>query len=342
MNNTRVIVTKFGGPDVLEIIEEAMPQPSEGEVRIKVIAAGIALADGMRREGVYPGTPTPPFTPGYDYVGVIEAVGQGVSRAWIGQRVTALMNGIGGYTRYICSSTTELVILPQDADPYEALSLVLNYVTAYQMLRRLARIEWNDSILIHGAAGGVGSALLDLGKLYKLSMFGTASASKHGHLIKYGAVPIDYKNEDFVARIRCLCPDGIRAVFDPIGGENWKRSYQVLNANGTFVGYGFTTILSTDAKEADQSTPLKDWQQLAINKKTPLGHTAHLYSITSLKETKPEWYREDLTQLLDLLVQGQIKPVVAKRFSLQDVRSAHEFLMQSSGVGKIILDCNDQ
>jgi NADPH:quinone reductase-like Zn-dependent oxidoreductase len=293
----------------------------------------------MRREGVYPGTPAPPFTPGYDIVGEIDAVGEGVRDAWIGRKVIALTNGIGGYTRYICLPESELVQLPERVSPDEAVSLALNYVTAYQMLHRYAKVSQGQSVLIHGAAGGVGTALLELGRLAGLRMYATASAAKHHVLAQFGAVAIDYRTKDFVACIMRHEPEGVHAVFDPIGGANWQRSFLTLRKGGTFVGYGFTSILSDVASDENKKSLLADWRTLSETKKTPDGNDAFIYSLTTLKRNEPAWYKEDLSKLLKWLAERKIRPIVAQTFPLQDASRAHEYLNSSAAIGKIVLDC---
>jgi NADPH:quinone reductase-like Zn-dependent oxidoreductase len=340
MQNTKVLVTKYGGPEVLEVIEDLMPEPAQGEVRIKIFVAGVALADTMRREGVYPGTPAAPFTPGYDLVGVIEALGKDVPPGWMGRKVAALLDGIGGYAQYICLPLEELVVVPPHVDSSSAVCLILNYVTAFQMLHRIAKVKAGDRILIHGSAGGVGSALLELGKLANLSMFGTASAHKHEHLYSHNAIPIDYKSEDFVERVLRAFPEGIEAVFDPIGGENWLRSYETLNTEGIFVGYGFTSILSDNKNNDNQQSLLTAWKTLAEAQKTPQGNKAVLYSLTTLKQLNLNQFKSDLSLLFEHLAEKRIKPIVAKSFPLKEVKKAHDYIMNSAVIGKIILICN--
>jgi len=340
MHNHRIVVSRYGGPGVLRLAEEPMPKPAAGEARIRVFRAGVALADAMRREGVYPGTPEPPFTPGYDIVGEVDAVGEGAPDAWIGRKVVALTNGIGGYTRYICLPWDELVDLPEGVNPDEAVSLALNYVTAWQMLHRFAKVRPGQSILIHGAAGGVGTALLELGKLAGLRMYGTASAAKRHILERFGAVAIDYRTEDFAARLLSEEPEGVHVVFDPIGGENWRRSFRTLRKDGVFVGYGFTSILSDVDSDGHRQSLLEDWRALSETRKTPGGQDAHIYSLTTLKRNEPAWYREDLTELLKLLAEGRIKPIVAAAFPLREAGRAHEYLGGAAAVGKIVLQCD--
>jgi NADPH2:quinone reductase len=200
MKNTRIVITALGSPSVLKPIQEDLPQPGAGEVGIKILATGVAFADVLMRYGLYPNTPPLPFTPGYDVVGVIEKLGDGVSGFTVGQTVAALTKW-GGYSQFINLPVSELTSVPAGLDPAEAVSLVLNYVTAWQMLHRLAQLQPGQSVLIHGAAGGVGTAALELGRLAGLVTYGTASRAKHDLVIGLGGKPIDYKNEDFVSRV---------------------------------------------------------------------------------------------------------------------------------------------
>src|SRR5215467_2785562 len=172
--HTRIIVTHYGGPDALRVVEQQFFEPKTGEVRVKVLAAGVSLPDLMAREGIHPETPSVPFTPGWDLVGVVDRLGSGVSGFDPGQTVAAMPIS-GAYSEFVCLPRRELIPVPSGLDPAEAVSLVLNYITAYQMLHRSARVRAGQSILIHGAAGGVGTALLQLGHLASLEMYGTCS-----------------------------------------------------------------------------------------------------------------------------------------------------------------------
>src|SRR4051794_17878497 len=197
MKHTRVIVTRYGGPDELRLIEEKCPEPRRGEVRVKVLAAGVSLPDVMMREGIHPETPRLPFTPGWDLVGVVDRLGDGVSGIEPGQTVAALPIS-GAYAEFVCLPKRELVPVPSGLDAAEAVSLVLNYVTAYQMLHRSAKVRTGQCVLIHGAAGGVGTALLQLGRLAGLELYGTCSAAGTSAVSDLGDIPIDYRQLDFV------------------------------------------------------------------------------------------------------------------------------------------------
>ena len=226
-----MVIARQGGPEVLQWLEDDLPAPAPGEVRVKILASGVAYADLLMRRGLYPGTPPFPFTPGYDIVGDIEASGPDVTGFQVGQRVAALTM-TGGYGRFTNVLASHLVAVPDGLDPAEAVSLVLNYVTAYQMIHRVAQLREREKLLVHSAAGGVGTAALQLGKVVGLVMFGTASKPKHPLLTGLGATPIDYRSENFVERIRQLAPDGLDGVFDPIGGKSWWHSYRCLRRGG--------------------------------------------------------------------------------------------------------------
>ncbi|HEX9157979.1 MAG TPA: alcohol dehydrogenase catalytic domain-containing protein, partial [Syntrophales bacterium] len=175
MRHTRIIVTHYGGPDALQVVEEECPEPKDGEVRVRVLAAGVSLPDIMAREGVHPETPRLPFTPGWDLVGVVDRLGDGISGIEPGQ-IVAAMPIHGAYSEFVCLPQRELIPVPPGLDAAEAVSLGLNYVTAYQMMHRSAKVRPGQRVLIHGAAGGVGTALLQLGRLAGLEMYGTCSS----------------------------------------------------------------------------------------------------------------------------------------------------------------------
>ncbi|AKG34179.1 medium chain dehydrogenase/reductase family protein [Paenibacillus durus] len=333
MFNSRVIVTAYGGPEVLKVVQEPLRIPDRDEVRVKVQSSGVALADIMRREGKFPNPPTPPFTPGYDAVGVIDELGEDVQQFRKGDKVAVFYNGTGGYAAYVYAKNDELVAVPPQVDSSLAVAAVLNYVTAYQMLHRIAKVSEGESVLIHGASGGTGTALLELGRLAKLKMYGTASLMKHSTVAGYGAEPIDYRNEDFVDFLGLHAPEGIDAVFDPIGGENYERSLRTLSRNGRFVSYGYTSVL----QEQDSGNWEKEWSHLAATQTTEQGHPMHLYSITLLKKEQPDWFREDASAVLSLLEGGLIHPLVSHRIPLQEAAKAQELLERSLAVGKVVL-----
>src|SRR5262247_2333888 len=242
VKHARIIVTRYGGPDALQVLEEERPEPNAGEVRVRVLAAGVALPDVMAREGIHPETPPVPFTPGWDLVGVVDRLGDGVSGLEPGRAVAALPIH-GAYAEFVCLPQDELVPVPRGLDAGEVVSLGLNYVTAYQMLHRSAKIKASQRVLIHGAAGGVGTALLQLGRLAGLEMYGTCSSRSAPAVSDLGGIPIDYRDQDFVEEIHRLTSEGVDVVFDGIGGAHIWRSRKALRPGGRVVAYGLTSSL---------------------------------------------------------------------------------------------------
>ena len=345
MRHIRIVVTHYGGPDALQVVEEAYPHPKAGEVRVRVLAAGVSLPDIMAREGIHPETPPVPFTPGWDLVGVVERLGDGVSRIELGQTVAA-MPIHGAYAEFVCLPQRELVPVPPGLDAAEAVSLILNYITAYQMLHRSARVEPGQRVLIHGAAGGVGTALLQLGRLAGLEMYGTCSSRGAAAVSELGGVPIDYQHQDFVKEIRRLTGEGVDAVFDPIGGAHLWQSRKALRRGGKVVGYGLITSLRGEGLSSGRPGRRQRFRGTAIfglyiagGWLLPGRKRVVPYSIQTLKRLKPAMFRQDLITLLDLLQQQKIKPIIAERFPLAEARKAHELLGKGGVIGKIVLMC---
>jgi NADPH2:quinone reductase len=343
VRNTRIIVTHYGGPDALQVVEEECPKPGAGEVRVRVLAAGVALPDILAREGVHPETPRVPFTPGWDLVGVVDRLGEGVTGIEPDQ-IIAAMPISGAYAEFVCLPQRELVPVPPGLDAAEAVCLVLNYITAYQMLHRSAKVKAGQRVLIHGAAGGVGSALLQLGRLAGLEMYGTCSSRGAQAVRDLGGIPIDYQDQDFVKEIQRLTSEGVDAVFDGIGGSNLWRSREALRSGGTVVVYGFTAKLRGGRMASGHSGSRHRFREAAIlglyiarNWFLPGRKRMVAYSIQTLKRLKPAWFRQDLIALLELLQQQKIKPIIAQRFPLTQARQAHELLGKGGVTGKIVL-----
>jgi NADPH:quinone reductase len=329
--NARIVITGVGGPEVMKYVEDDIPAPAPGQVRVKVFAAGVAFADILIRRGLYPDQPPFPATPGYDIVGDVDALGAGVTDFSIGQRVAA-MTMIGGYSRFAIVPAAHLVAVPEGLDPAEAVSLVLNYVTAYQILHRIAHLSAGQRLLVHGAAGGVGTAALQLGRIADLMMFGTASKSKHDLLRSLGATPIDYRTEHFAERIRQLAPEGLDCVLDPIGGTQWWTSYGCLRRGGTLVCYGAQVMLEKGKMAAGLGFAL-----VALMKILPDGKKVAWYNAKTLRNQHPEWFREDLAKLFELLKARSVMPMIAARFSLREAARANEMLEKAQVTGKIVL-----
>src|SRR5690554_2286272 len=333
MRYRRVVVTRFGGPESLQVIEEAsLPEPGPGEVRIRVLVAGVAFTDVWIRNGTYPDLKVKrEFGPGYDMVGAVDGLGEGVTHREVGQRVAGL-TVIGACSEYLCVPATGLTVVPAGLDTAEAVCVVLPYVTAYQMLHRMAEVKPGQRILIHGAGGAVGTAMLQLGKLLGLEMYGTASGPRHELVRRLGATPIDYRSEDFVKRVLSLAGTGVDAAFDPIGGDNFRKSFNVLRKGGKLVAYGFYNA----ALGNGGSIPL-DFMRLQLWNYWPNGRSAAFYSIGALQQKHPDWFSTDLANLFELLARKAIQPIIAARLPLDDVRCAHELVEQSKVRGRIVL-----
>ena len=340
MRHTRILITDCGGPDALRLVEEECPEPKDGEVRVRVLAAGVSLPDVLMREGVHPETPPLPFTPGWDLVGVVDRLGGGISGIEPGQIVAALPIS-GAYAEFVCLPQRELVPVPSGLDPGEAVSLVLNYVTAYQMLHRSAHVRPGQRALIHGAAGGVGSALLQLGCLAELEMYGTCSLRGAPTVSDLGGIPIDYQNLDFVKEIRRLASEGVDVVFDGIGGTHMWRSRKALRPGGKVVAYGLTSSLRGGRLASGRRHRYHGIAIFALyiagGLLLPGRKRVVPYSIQWLKRLKPSLFRQDLIALFDLLQQQKIKPLIAQRFPLAEAREAHELLGKGGVTGKIVL-----
>src|SRR5213596_2387726 len=245
----RVVVDHFGGPEVLRVAEDDVPQPGQGEVRVRVLAAGVSFTDAQLRAGTYLGVPKPPFTPGYDLVGVVEELGPGCTRLRAGDRIASLTVW-GADAERVCVLEANTVEVPADLDPAEVVSLVLTYMTAYQLLHRTAKVKRGETVLVHGAAGRVGTAVLELGAVAGLRLYGTCSARDMAAVERLGAVAIDYRNTDFLARVRELTGgEGVDVALDSLGGPISLRSFRALRPGGRLVVFGRYSTLSHGHKD---------------------------------------------------------------------------------------------
>jgi NADPH2:quinone reductase len=297
----------------------------------------------MMREGIHPETPRVPFTPGWDLIGVVDRLGAGIYGVETGQIVAALPIS-GAYAEFVCLPQRELVPVPPGLDAGEAVSLVLNYVTAYQMLHRSAKVKPGQRVLIHGASGGVGSALLQLGHLSGLEMYGTCSPRGAATVSDLGGIPIDYQHLDFVKEIRRLTGEGVQVVFDGIGGSHIWRSRKALCPGGKVIAYGLTGSLRGGRLASGRSGGRHRFRPIAIfglyiagGWLLPSRKRVVPYSIQWLKRLRPAWFRQDLIALFGLLQQRKIKPLVAQRFPLAEARNAQELLGNGGVTGKIVL-----
>ena len=323
---------------MLQVVEEALPVPRHGEVRVRVLAAGVSGFDLIYRRWPHlPGSPDLPFTLGEDIVGVIDCLGEGVGGMEEGQLVAAATwaGGIGGgYAEYVSLPVSELVPVPAGVDPAEAVCVVVNYLTAHLHLHQYGQVQPSERLLVHGAAGGVGTALLELGRLAGLEMYGTAGRDDHDLVTALGATPIDYQRDDFVERIRLLTNDGVDVVVDPVGGAKhlWD-SYRCLRRGGRLVWLGSAATETQGLRTGPLSMAMVYLLKLVPDRKrVPACATTDKYA-----QKHPGWYRTTLRDLLDSVANGDLAPVVAERVPLHEASRAHQLLEGGHHNGKIVL-----
>jgi NADPH2:quinone reductase len=332
-NFKAILLTAKGGPEVLQQVEQPLRPPAKGEVRVRTRACGLGFTDVIMRRGYYPFAPPIPFVPGYEVLGEVDAIGEGVVGLAVGQRVAAL-TVFGGYAEYVYREAEHWVPVPDGLDDAEAVSLVLNYVTAYQMLHRSARVEKGQQALVTGAAGGVGTALLQLARVAGVSCIGAASAPKHDVVRAFGATPIDYRATPIDEATLALAPGGVDAAFDGIGGANISRCIRAVKPGGIVVAYGFTGAAGGGlaANLGTMSGMLSLFAGSRLR-----GRRGDFYGITVLYRKDPGPFREDLPRLFELLRRREIAPLIVDRIGLDAVPRAHERLEAGRVEGKIVV-----
>lgn len=326
----RVVLEAFGGPEGFRTLECDLPEPGPGQLRVRVLAASVQYTDVIIRKGQYTDLKEkPPFTPGYDVVGEVDAVGPGVDEGWIGKRVADLTM-VGSYATHRLLRADRVTEVPDGVDPAQAATLVLSWMTAYQLLHRHAEVEPGQSALIVGAAGAVGRPLLHLGRDAGLEMYGSASAKDADLVASFGATPIDYRHED-VAEVLA---DGVDVVFDGIAEDGFRKSWSVVKKGGFLSAYGLSTAVDQDASFW---TTARYFLRPFLWNALPNGKGAGFYSITSLRKKRPDWFREDLATLFEMLAAGSIEPRVQERIRLEDVAEAHRQIERGGLTGKLII-----
>jgi NADPH2:quinone reductase len=345
MTNTWVEITGKGDASVVRVVKDsASLQPKAGEVLIRVEATSAVFTDMLIRQGQYPPINAKPgLVLGYDFVGRVVQLGSGVTNLSIGDRVADLTQ-VGGNAEYICRSAQNLVPVPEDLKAAEAETLILSYMTAYQMLTRRARVQIGQRVLIQGATGAVGMALLQLGQDLGLSMVGTASAAHLDTIRQYGAIAIDYQSPDFKAQLSQVGGNGYDAIFDGAGSLSPADSLELLKTGGSLVVYGFTSLVRQQkqasgvfGKLPGAVTFASRMAQTWLLGVLPNGKTVHFYSIADDRKQHPDWFRADGKQLFELLQAGRIKPVISHQFLLEDAAQAHRLLDAGGLEGRIVL-----
>ena len=323
-----VMLTKVDGRDGLQCVELPVEQPGAGQIRVRVHAAGVGATDLSMMAGKYAYGPKVPFVPGYEIAGIVNAIGPGVTDLTLGQRVAALTVH-GGFGELLVRNAQDFLAIPEQVSDVEAAAVVLNYVTAWQMIHRVVRVRPGRAALVTGAAGGVGTATLQLLRLAGVKSYGAASANKHPTVRKLGAIPIDYRTGRIDRLTRALEPQGVDYVFDAIGGANIGPCIGAARRGGTVVGYGFMAVAGPFATAAMFSN-------LFIGSRLR-GRRGTFYGITRLYRKDPRPLREDLPKIFALVAEKKIDPLVAVTFPLLAARQALELLATGSVQGKIVL-----
>src|SRR5262245_32463436 len=332
--NRVVQVRRFGGSDGLEVVEASLPSAGPGEVRVRVLASSLNYTEVLIRRHLYPQTMRlqPPFVMGYDVVGEIDQIGNGVRDFKIGDRV-ADMTVVGSNANYRTLRMSDVARVPAGVDAAEAAALILSWTTAYQLLHRAARVQRGQRVLVHGAAGAVGQALLVLGNLIGLELWGTARGEQGALVRKLGATPIDYQHEDFTR----VVPGGFDVVVDGVGEDGYRRSYAALKRGGLLCAIGFSASVQA---QRSMFPILMEIARLYLWRLLPAGKRAFFYSVNVMRARHPTWFKEDLERLFDLLAAGAIRPRVAERISFDEVADAHRRLEAGGLEGKLVL-CPD-
>lgn len=334
-----VWIPKFGKPDVLELREQPDPAPRPREVRVRVRAAGINFADVMARQGLYQDAPPPPMVVGYEVSGVIDAVGDGVTERSAGDRVLALTR-FGGYADTVCIDAAQTLAMPEQMSFEEGAALPVNYLTAYHMLFNVFRVRAGDHVLIHQAAGGVGTAATQLARsVGGVTTYGTASQAKHDYVRANGCDhPIDYHSVDYADAVNELTGGrGVHVVLDALGGSDWKKGYSLLRPGGMLIPFGWANMAKFGKRRMThvlgEFTHMPLWTPIRLmhdNKGVSGVNMGHLWEEREMTE-------ESLTALLELYEEGAIRPRIDRSFSLAQAADAHAYIEAGQNVGKVLL-----
>ncbi|MFI9365523.1 medium chain dehydrogenase/reductase family protein [Kitasatospora sp. NPDC053057] len=325
-------------PEGLEVRHGSVPAAGPGRVVVRMEATGVSFAEQQMRRGRYYDQPPFPFVPGYDLVGTVAAVGDGVDPDLAGTRVAALLK-VGGWASHVVVDAADLVPVPEGIDAAQAETVVVNGITAWQMLHRKARVRAGQTVLVHGANGGVGSVLVQLAQAAGAKVIGTASARHHAALRERDVIPIDYRTEDIPARVRELAPHGVDAVFDHVGGRGLVDSWRLLAPSGTLVSYGSASTRDDDGSK--QWPVLKLLGRVWLWNALPNGRHAYFYNVWAGRALNRRRFRArlrtDLTSVFQALHNGKITAQIAAELPLARASEAMRLAESGTVAGKVVL-----
>jgi NADPH:quinone reductase-like Zn-dependent oxidoreductase len=339
-----MVVRRYGPPEVFESREVSDPQPKPGEVLIRVKTVGINFADLLQRMGIYPGTPKPPFVPGVEIAGVVEKVAEGAKPGDAAELkrgdAVAAFTQFNAYAQWAVAPARNAYRLPAGMPFDDAAAIPVNYLTAYHSMFTMGNLQPGDRILIHGAAGGVGIAAVQLARARGLVIFGTAGPAKQEYLRKIGVHhAIDHAKSDFVEVVRKFAPEGIEMVMDPIGGKSFSRSQQCLGPTGRLVVYGFSAAAGADGKRSLLRSAIALAQTPRFH---PLKMMSQNLSVIGVNlgrmQSRGALLRTELEELFRMYGDGKIKPVIGKTFPLAEAAAAHRYIHERKNVGKVVLN----
>lgn len=327
----QVITTGIGKNPEMKLINSKIVDPNDNEVQVQIMYSGFAWADVVMKSGNYPKQPKKDFVQGYDIVGKVVSVGSKISKEWVGKEIAAIIQW-GGFSEYINLDESHLIEVPKELDLKEIEALILNYSTAYQIINRVANLKDEQTILVHGGAGGVGTAFLELAKLRRIKCYATASSGKRKIVESLGGIFIDYKTERFEEKISLLELSGIDAFFDFNGGETFDRSFKLLKKGGIGVVYNF--------QEADSVFKIILYFMKFVILNAFSSKKVQFFSLMGRYFKNKNEYFDDLRSLFQLLSSNKIKPIIGSIVSLSEVPKEHLEFEKNKFVGKVLVDCS--
>jgi NADPH:quinone reductase-like Zn-dependent oxidoreductase len=335
---TEVVLPGVVEPDGLVIHHRPVPTSAKGQALVQMLATGVSFAENAMRRNRYPGQPKFPFVLGYDLVGTVTAVGPDVDRTLVGQRVAAVTK-TGGWSTHLLIDARNVVPVPETIDPADIEAVLVNGITSWQMLHREARVRRGQTILVHGASGGVGMILVQLAREAGIRVIGTGSPRNHDTLRELGVEPLDYRDPNLVERVRELAPDGVDAVFDNIDTGSFKRSFSQLNRGGALIAYG--TAGQLDDTNNMILTFLGILTRFGLWSLLPNGRRATFYNFWGGKIIRPRRFRDrlasDLTQVLHMVADGTVTTHIAARLPLAEASKALSLAGSGTVSGKVVL-----